>query len=92
VTNEDPEVVSFKAAVSHDGRLDLYIEETPYEIEFLASKLAVLFETVEGGTRLKVELVTEVSGQPRVVDGFGGSSGAIFEDPRSYQTQRSGRL
>lgn len=92
VTSDDPAVVRFKAAVSRDGRLDLYIEETPFETEFLASNVAALFETVEGGARIRVELTTEVEGQSRVVSGFGGSSGAIFIDPRSGILQRSGRL
>jgi hypothetical protein len=84
--------VQFKAAVSRNGILDLYVEETPFEIELVASTIVGLFEAVEGGDRLKVQLVTELEGQQRVVSGFSGSAGAIFRDRHTRLGQRSGVL
>jgi hypothetical protein len=84
--------IRFKAAVSHDGRLDLYIERTPFEIDFLASRVAALFEAIDSGDRLKVELITEMDRERRPIAGFGGSAGAIFEDQNSLARQRSGVL
>ncbi len=82
----------FKAAVSHDGRLDLYIESTPFETEFLASRVVALFEAIDGDGRLRVQLITEVDGQNRPVAGVGGRAGAIFDDRDSLAGQRSGTL
>lgn len=82
VTGEDAQIIGFKAAVSHDDRLELYIEETPFETELLASSLTILFETIDGRTPLKVELVTEMEGQYRVVSGFEDSSGIISRGQR----------
>ncbi len=84
--------VPFKAALSRNGILDLYVEETPFEIEFVASTVVGLFEAVEGGDRLKVQLITELEGEERVVSGFGGSAGAIFQDGHARPGQRSGFL
>lgn len=82
----------FKAAVSCDGRLELYIESTPFEIEFGALRVAALFESVDDDGRLRVELLTEINGQRRPVLGFGGRSGVIFEDPTDAAGRRSGSL
>ena len=93
VTSEDSErEMRFKAAVSHDGRLDLHIESTPFETEFLASRVAALFEAIDSGGRLKVQLITEIEGQRRPISGFGGRAGAIFDDRDSLARQRSGTL
>ena len=86
------EGVRFKAAVSRNGRLELYVEETPFEVEFTATRIAALFEAVSGNAALKVELISEVGGEQRVVSSFGGEAGAIFKDPREPHRQRSGRL
>ena len=90
VTSNKP--ANFKAAISCDGHLDLYIEETPFEAEFLAERLAALFDTIAGGVRLRVELITDIDGQPHVTAAFEGQCGAIFEDPSEFNYQRSGRL
>jgi hypothetical protein len=93
VISEDSEQETrFKAAVSHDGRLDLYIESTPFETEFLASQVAALFEAIENEGRLKVVLITEIEGQRRPITAFGGSAGAIFDDRDNLAGQRSGAL
>jgi hypothetical protein len=84
--------VLFKAAVSRNGILDLYIEQTPFEIQFVAHTVVGLFEAVEGGDRLRVQLITELEGEERSVSGFGGSSGAIFNETRNLLGQRSGVL
>lgn len=90
--DQDRAHILFKAALSRNGILDLYIEQTPFEIEFIASTVVGLFEAVEAGDRLKVQLITEIEGQERVVSGFGGSAGAIFSDSRRRLEQRSGIL
>jgi hypothetical protein len=83
----------FKAAVSHDGRLDLYIESVPFETEFVAGRVAVLFERIDSANAIKVELLTERDGRLQTVAGAGGQSGAIFEDVVDrMRQQRSGRL
>lgn len=43
--------------MSHDGRLDLYIESTPFETEFIASRVAALFEAIDSDGWLKVQLI-----------------------------------
>lgn len=94
VLGDDPDnaPIMFKAALSRNGILDLYIEQTPFEIEFAASTVVGLFEAVEAGDRLKVQLITDIEGQERVVSGFGGSAGAIFRDGRRRLGQESGFL
>ena len=89
VTSRGAEQARFKGAVSYDGRLDLYIESTPFETAFPASRIAALFEAIDGS--LNVELSTEIDGQRGKVSGFGGESGAIFEDALE-RGQRSGTL
>lgn len=84
--------IGFKAAVSHNGQLDLYVEETPFEIEFVAATIVALFEAVEASGRIKVELITDIEGQQRTVSGFAGSSGAIFQDRNISMKQRSGHF
>ena len=84
--------IAFKAAISRNGQLDFYVEETPFEIEFVASTIVALFETVEAGGRIKVELITDVEGQQLPVSGFTGSSGAVFRDRRNPMEQRSGQF
>lgn len=93
VTTEDSEQETrFKAAVSHDGRLDLYIESTPFETEFLANRVAALFEAIDSDGRLNVQLITEIEGERRPISRFGGRAGAIFDDRNSLAGQRSGTL
>jgi ATP-dependent Clp protease ATP-binding subunit ClpA len=93
VTSEDGVTATqFKAAVSHDGRLDLYIEATPFETEFLANRVVALFEAIDSDGRLKVELITEVDGRSMPVSGVGGRAGAIFDDRTRLGQQRSGTL
>ncbi len=93
VTSEQHgEETEFKAAVSHDGRLDLYIESTPFETDFKAGRIAALFESIEADGELKVELIAEIEGQRRKVSGFTGTSGAIFGDRGDIGMQRSGAL
>lgn len=93
VTTEDSRrEARFKAAVSHDGRLDLYIEATPFEVELLASRVAALFEAIDSDDRLRVQLIAEIEGQQRTVAGFGGRAGAIFDDRDGLGGQRSGTL
>lgn len=84
--------IAFKAAISRNGQLDLYVEETPFEIEFVASTIVALFETVEAGRSIKVELITDVEGQKLPGSGFTGSSGAIFRDRMNPMEQRSGQF
>ena len=91
-SEDESGLVQFKCAISHDGRLDLYIEETPFEVKFIATKVVVLVDALSANTRLNVQLRTEIEGEQRTVSGFGGTSGAIFKDPRSLMSQRSGRL
>jgi hypothetical protein len=90
--NDSDAPVQFKAAVSHDGFLNLYVEETPFETEFVAVTVVALFEAVDAGGRLEVELLTELEGEQRTVSGFTAASGAIFQDPRDHMGQQSGRL
>lgn len=90
--NGSGENIPFKAALSRNGILDLYIEETPYDIEFVASTVVALFEAIEGGDRLEVQLITELEGEDRSVSGFSGSAGAIFRDRKSVLGQKSGIL
>jgi len=89
-SDQDRSRIPFKVALSRNGILDLYVEHTPFEIEFVASTVVGLFEAVEAGDRLKVQLITEVEGEERVVSGFGGAAGAIFRDGRDRLGQRSG--
>ena len=90
--DDESDRITFKAALSRNGILDLYVEETPFEIEFVASTIVGLFEAVEGGDRLKVQLITETDGQQKSVSGFSGSAGAIFEDRHNWPRQQSGVL
>ena len=90
--NGTEDIIPFKAAISRNGILDLYIEQTPYEIEFVADTVVGLFEAIEGGDRLEVQLVTEIEGENRKVSGFSGSAGAIFRDRNSVLDQKSGYL
>jgi hypothetical protein len=85
VSHRGPAPLRFKGALSYDGALDLYIESTPFEIRFAARQIVALFEAVDNGS-LDVELITELDGVERVVSGFGGEAGAIFED--SYDRNR----
>ena len=90
VSSEEP--TEFKAAVSHDGQLDLYIETTPFEKELIAKSIVVLFETLDRNRRLRVQLFGPSEGNPLV--GVGGAAGAIFEDGTTLKLirQKSGRL
>ena len=82
----------FKAAVSHDGVLDLYVESTPFETKFSARQVVALYEGFDRGT-LKAELFADVDGVVQKVGGGSGSeAGAIFEDLYQRVDQRSGRL
>lgn len=90
--DQDRSRIPFKAALSRNGLLDLYVEHTPFEVEFVASTVVGLFEAVEAGDRLTVQLITEVEGEERVVSGFGGAAGAIFRDARDRLGQRAGIL
>ena len=92
VVSTSGEPVKFKAAVSHDGQLDLYIEDTPFQVDLLVKRLAALFETIEDGAKIRVELIGDVAGKQRVVAGFGGESGALFQDPYLHGSQCSGHL
>lgn len=69
--------VQFKAAISRDGFLELLIEETPFEIEFVASKLAILIDSVES-SRLNAELFVQTDSGRMKSGSFGGESGAFF--------------
>lgn len=80
VARDSGEPVRFKGAVSRDGQLDLYIEYTPFEVAFNASRIAALFEAIEMDKRLQVSLSTVAEGEQRHVAGFTGEAGAIFED------------
>jgi hypothetical protein len=91
-TDDGGREARFKAAVSHDGRLDLYIEATPFEVDLLANRIAALFEAIDSDGRLRVQLIAEIEGQRRTVSGFGGRAGAIFDDRDSLPGQRSGTL
>jgi hypothetical protein len=86
------ESTEFKAAVSHDGQLDLYIETTPFEKELIAKSIVVLFETLDRNRRLRVQLFSPSERNPLV--GVGGAAGAIFEDGTTLKLirQKSGRL
>jgi hypothetical protein len=90
VSSEEP--TEFKAAVSHDGQLDLYIEATPFEQELIATRIVVLFETLDRKHRLRVQLFSPPEENPLV--GVGGAAGAIFEDGTTLKLihQKSGRL
>ena len=91
VSSEEP--TEFKAAVSHDGQLDLYIETTPFEKELIATRIVVLFETVDRNHRLRVQLFGPSEGENPLV-GVGAAAGAIFEDGTTLKLirQKSGRL
>ena len=93
VVNTDAEVIPFKCAVSHDCELDLYIEETPFEVDFVAQRIIVLLDTINSNAELDVSLVAEVNDEQRKMSGFRGSSGVIFHDPRSLHSgNQSGRF
>jgi hypothetical protein len=84
--------VRFKAAVSHDGVLDLYVDAAPFETKFTARQIVVLYEAVDRG-ELRVELWANVDGsQQRIFGDFDAEAGAIFEDVHQRADQRSGRF
>jgi ClpA/ClpB-like protein len=90
VSSEEP--TEFKAAVSHDGQLDLHFETTPFETELIARSIVVLFETLDRNQRLRVQLFIPSKENPLV--SVGGAAGAIFEDGTTLKLirQKSGRL
>ena len=70
----------FKAAIALDGHLDLLDEVAPYDREFSASRLIVLFESV-GEANLSVVVFSDASGAyMRQFSGSGGRSGRIIFD------------
>jgi hypothetical protein len=90
VSSEEP--TEFKAAVSHDGQLDLHVETTPFGKELIAKSIVVLFETLDRNHRLRVQLFVPSKENPLV--GVRGAAGAIFEDGTTLKLirQKSGRL
>jgi hypothetical protein len=84
----------FKGAISADGSLTLLVETTPFEIDFLASEIVALFETVSDGEGISVELLaTQSDGTVKIVSGFGGQSGAILKNRKDLnQLWTSGYL
>jgi hypothetical protein len=70
----------FKAAIAHDGHLELIEEIAPYDKEFSASRLIALFESGEEGS-LSVVAFSDASGVYRQHCSFsGGRSGRILFD------------
>ncbi len=80
--SKDPGVkITFRGAVSHDRILDIFEETTPYSVEFLATTVIVLFESMSNGHALRVELVREdLKYGPRTAMAS-GRAGRIIEDP-----------
>ncbi|EAQ98780.2 hypothetical protein KT71_09142 [Congregibacter litoralis KT71] len=75
--------VAFKGAVSQDGQLTLLVENTPFELELLATRFIALLEVASGKEGISAELfLRQDDGNERKVGGFGGMSGAILEDRR----------
>jgi hypothetical protein len=82
----------FKAAVSHDGVLDLYVESTPFETTFTAHQVVALYEAVDRGS-LRAQLFANADGvRQSVAASAGGEAGAIFEDVYQRGARSSGRL
>ena len=92
VRGESSSVVRFKAAVSHGGRLELLIEETPFELELQTDNLAALFEVIDPGTEVRMEALETILGEWRVSSSAGGQAGAIFSDDRLNAERCAGSL
>jgi hypothetical protein len=92
ITSGGPTAIRFKAAVSHDGALELYVESTPFETRFSGRQVVALFEAVERGS-LRAELLANVDGVTRIIGSTGGGeAGAIFDDLYQRGSQSSGLL
>jgi len=72
--------LKFRAAIAHDGHLELIEEVAPYDKEFSASRLIALFESAEEGG-LSVVAFSDASGTyTRHCSFSGGRSGRILFD------------
>ena len=72
--------LKFRAAIAHDGNLELIEDFTPYDKELSASRLIVLFESAEE-RGLSVAAFSDASGTyMRHFSGSGGRSGRILFD------------
>jgi hypothetical protein len=81
----------FKAAIALDGYLELVEEAAPYDREFKASRVIVLFESV-GDQPLSVTAFSDASGAYlRQFSGSGGRSGRIIFDS-SISAYQAGSL
>jgi len=72
--------LKFRAAIAHDGHLELIEELAPYDKEFSASRVIALFESAEEGS-LSVVAFSDASGvYTRQCSFSGGRSGRILFD------------
>ena len=69
--------LKFKAAIAHDGHLELIEEVAPYDKEFSASRVIALFESTDEGS-LSVVAFSDASG--------------IYMRQCSFSGARSGRI
>ena len=91
VRGSDDANAKFKAAIALDGYLDLVEEAAPYDREFRASRVIVLFESVEDQP-LSVTAFSDTSGAYlRQFSGSGGRSGRIIFDS-SISAHQAGSL
>lgn len=80
-SREADEEVEFKAAVWAGSSLQLLVESTPFEHEFVAREVIALFESVNNRQGISAALyATQSDGSEKKIGGFGGESGVILKN------------
>jgi len=89
VVSEDRQAHQFKAVLHSNEGLQLYVEETPFEIAIRGSEIKILVDSVE-----PIELIGELfdTHDNTKATGFSGRRGAIFFSPHDWNRQNSGSL